>query len=158
MALPVHSNHQPAPRDAPGATSRTPRASGACRQRPSPRHPARAVLTAATDAHGPRRRAVLARCAVVAVGVAVFVAATEAAALVGPHLGPASPGGRPATEQPVALRLVQPGETLWSIAVGLGLRGDLRATVDRLARLNGGAAIRAGQTLRVPLEWMTTQP
>ncbi len=43
--------------------------------------------------------------------------------------------------------VVQPGDTLWSIAGVLDPEGDRRATVDRLAARNGGASIRAGQRL-----------
>lgn len=50
----------------------------------------------------------------------------------------------PATQE---IHVVQPGETLWSIATGIDPDGDVRATVDRLADLNGGAAISVGQRL-----------
>ena len=45
------------------------------------------------------------------------------------------------------IHVVQPGETLWSIAEAVDPDGDVRATVDRLAELNGGAAIQVGQRL-----------
>ena len=50
----------------------------------------------------------------------------------------------PATQE---IHVVQPGETLWSIASEVDPGGDVRATVDRLAELNGGAAIQVGQRL-----------
>ena len=50
----------------------------------------------------------------------------------------------PATQE---IHVVQPGETLWSIASEVDPGGDVRATVDRLADLNGGAAIQVGQRL-----------
>lgn len=46
--------------------------------------------------------------------------------------------------------LVQPGETLWSVARDLQPTGDLRSVVDELAALNGGATLQAGQTLVLP--------
>ncbi|MFV2039949.1 MAG: LysM peptidoglycan-binding domain-containing protein [Acidimicrobiales bacterium] len=45
------------------------------------------------------------------------------------------------------IHIVQPGDTLWSIAAQLNPRGDVRDSVDRLARLNGGSALRVGQRL-----------
>jgi len=46
--------------------------------------------------------------------------------------------------------VAQPGDTLWSIAHGLRPAGDVRALVDELEGLNGGADVRAGQTLVLP--------
>ena len=48
-----------------------------------------------------------------------------------------------------AVYVVQPGDTLWSIAHDLDPSGDTRATVDRLVSLNGGAALEPGQRLRL---------
>jgi len=48
-----------------------------------------------------------------------------------------------------AVYVVQPGDSLWSIAAALDPAADVRAAVDRLAKLNGGAAIEAGQRLRL---------
>lgn len=45
------------------------------------------------------------------------------------------------------IHVVQPGETLWSIATELSTGGDVRDTVDRFAELNGGSAISVGQRL-----------
>ncbi|HEY2815238.1 MAG TPA: LysM peptidoglycan-binding domain-containing protein [Acidimicrobiales bacterium] len=45
--------------------------------------------------------------------------------------------------------VVQPGDTLWSIAHKLRPEGDVRAEVDRLAGLNGSSALQAGQRLRL---------
>jgi Tfp pilus assembly protein FimV len=45
--------------------------------------------------------------------------------------------------------VVQPGDTLWSIAHDLDPSGDTRAMVDRLVSLNGGAALEPGQRLRL---------
>jgi len=46
--------------------------------------------------------------------------------------------------------LVQPGDTLWTIARDLRPTGDLRAVVDDLAALNGGASLEVGQTIVLP--------
>jgi Tfp pilus assembly protein FimV len=45
--------------------------------------------------------------------------------------------------------VVQPGDTLWSIARELRPTGDPRAEVDRLTDLNGTAALQVGQRLRL---------
>ncbi len=49
-----------------------------------------------------------------------------------------------------AVYVVQPGDTLWSIAGGLAPDRDRRAAVDRLAAANGGADLLVGQRLIVP--------
>ena len=130
----------------------------ACRQRSSPMRGPHTVLGVAAGSHGARRRTVIARGVVVALGIAVFVAVTQVAVLVGPHLVTSPPSG-PAAVDPVAAagvghRVVGPGDTLWSIAGELRGDGDVRARVDRLARLNGGATLTAGETILVPLAWM----
>lgn len=46
--------------------------------------------------------------------------------------------------------VVQPGETLWSIARHLDPDGDPRPVVDRLAAANGGTQLRAGEVIVLP--------
>ncbi|MDQ1423150.1 MAG: hypothetical protein QOD72_648 [Acidimicrobiaceae bacterium] len=62
-------------------------------------------------------------------------------------------GGRvPSTagdETHASLYVVQPGDTIWSIARKLDPSGDPRALVDRIASLNRGAALQPGQRLRL---------
>jgi Tfp pilus assembly protein FimV len=48
---------------------------------------------------------------------------------------------------PGSVYVVQPGDTLWSIARALVPAGDVRAEVDDLQTLNGSAALQAGQRL-----------
>jgi Tfp pilus assembly protein FimV len=48
-----------------------------------------------------------------------------------------------------ATYVVQPGDTVWSIAEQLAPTGDVRGMVDRLVDLNGGAALEVGQHLRL---------
>ena len=55
-------------------------------------------------------------------------------------------GARPVAELSV---LVQPGDTVWSIAESLADGGDVRPVVDAITRANGGAALRAGDRLTV---------
>jgi hypothetical protein len=57
---------------------------------------------------------------------------------------PPPPAGRP-------VHVVQPGETLWSIARTLHPDGDVRPLVDRLVELNGGDHLESGQVL--VLQW-----
>ena len=45
------------------------------------------------------------------------------------------------------MHVVQPGDTLWTIAATIDTDGDVRDTVDRLAATNGGSALEVGQRL-----------
>lgn len=66
---------------------------------------------------------------------------------------PLTRGGSPGTGLvPVASTsyLVQPGDTLWSMARSLQPSGDLRPLVDRLARHTAGGPLRAGQRIPLP--------
>jgi len=68
---------------------------------------------------------------------------------------PVQAGDGPA--QPATTTIVvQPGQTLWSVARGLSLDTDVRETVARIQELNGlsggaGSTVRPGQELIVPL-------
>jgi LysM repeat protein len=82
--------------------------------------------------------------------VAVFVAllAAAAAGLIGVSTaGVAADAGK---ARPVVV--VQPGDTLWEIAVRTRPTGDPFATVEAIRELNGlpGYTIHPGQKLRVP--------
>ncbi len=68
--------------------------------------------------------------------------------LAGPGSGVA-PVGAGITPEAQTIVVVQPGDTLWSIAEDIDPDGDVRATVDRLADRNGGAALTVGQRLVV---------
>ena len=46
--------------------------------------------------------------------------------------------------------VVQPGDTLWSIARRLQPEGDVRPLVDQLVDLNGGTDLAIGQRLPIP--------
>lgn len=92
-----------------------------------------------------RRRLVAAVVALVAVAALVLLANAVLVRTAG--------GGAPA---PVAgtssgaVHVVQPGDTLWSIAQGLDPAGDVRLVVDRLVDLNGRAPLTVGQRLQLP--------
>jgi nucleoid-associated protein YgaU len=67
-----------------------------------------------------------------------------------PLLGVGSEGGlRLAGESAV---VVQPGDTLWSIASPVANGGDVRAVIAEIRRLNGLSSARLvpGQTLQLP--------
>ncbi len=46
--------------------------------------------------------------------------------------------------------IVKPGDTLWSIARQLQPAGDIRPLVDRIAKINNGHSLIAGQSLLLP--------
>ncbi|MHB1535478.1 MAG: LysM peptidoglycan-binding domain-containing protein [Acidimicrobiales bacterium] len=46
--------------------------------------------------------------------------------------------------------VVEPGDTLWSIAVASGAHGDIRPLVDRLSAEVGGRPLAVGQRIVVP--------
>jgi nucleoid-associated protein YgaU len=83
--------------------------------------------------------------------MAVLLLATGVA--LGSWLGPLVGGGgndlRLAGGSSV---VVQPGDTLWSIASALHGDGDVRAVIDEIQELNGltGADVRPGQMLLLP--------
>jgi nucleoid-associated protein YgaU len=89
-----------------------------------------------------RRARLLATVLTLALGVAI-----------GSWLGPLLAGGggdlRLAGVQSV---VVQPGDTLWSIAGGAAGTADIRAVVDKIQELNGlhGTVLMPGQVLRLP--------
>jgi hypothetical protein len=60
----------------------------------------------------------------------------------------ASAAGVAAPAGPV--HVVQPGDTLWSIAAVIAPHTDVRRTVDRLVAANGDGPLTVGQHLRLP--------
>lgn len=79
----------------------------------------------------------------------VLVAVFAAAVAVGPAVVATASAGDPIEVQTVT---VQPGQTLWDIAVA-SASGDPRDTVHEIEQLNhlDGAEIQIGQTLDVPI-------
>lgn len=59
----------------------------------------------------------------------------------------------PPAERTQVEYVVQPGDSLWSIAVGVGDGRDPRVVVDAIERSNGlsGPSIVPGQVLRIPV-------
>lgn len=60
---------------------------------------------------------------------------------------------RPASEAPVgaSVVIVQPGDTLWSLAREVQPDGDIRPLVAQLSRAHGGSSLRAGERIAVPV-------
>ena len=91
-----------------------------------------------------RRRALVAGAVVVVSALATVV------------LGALGGGSLTAPERPLPVNsgrvyVVQPGDTLWSIAREVEPTGDLRPVVDRLVAEHGGATLVVGEPIRLPL-------
>jgi hypothetical protein len=93
-----------------------------------------------------RRRTILVSGAVaaLAVGLALPIGALGGAPAPSPH-----PGTRPATAGEIVY-VVQPGDTLWSIAARLDRGGNPRALAEALARETGSATVVPGERIVVP--------
>lgn len=122
---------------------------------PGPRSPQRPALRAIEGGRAPARvaqRAVYRRRRVVAAALAAVVAVAIvllANAVVARTAGGGNPHPVAGTSE-AAVHVVQPGETLWSIAQELRAGTDVRLVVDRLIDLNGHAPIVVGQRLQLP--------
>lgn len=104
--------------------------------------PARLAGPAPTAATYRRRR----------VGAVAFVVALVVSVGSLAEQGLADRGAGPAAGSAVGRTtyVVQPGDTLWSIAERLYPSADVAQVVDALVTVNGGASIQAGQTLTMP--------
>ena len=122
---------------------------------PGPTSPARPALRVLEGGRAPGRvaqRTVYRRRRLVAAAVAVLVVAALVL-LTNAVLVRTAGGGSPAPvagSSSAAVHVVQPGETLWSIARSLEPDGDVRLVVDRLVDLNGRAPLTVGQRLQLP--------
>lgn len=69
-----------------------------------------------------------------------------------PGGGPLASVGSPAASEPAVARIwvVRPGDTLWSIALASGARGDIRPLVARLSAEVGGRPLQPGERIQVP--------
>ncbi len=99
-----------------------------------------------------RRRHALARTLLTLLLVGAWLLA---AGVIG-GTAPASSPGTPGTPSLQAVRVaaasyvVQPGDTLWSVARRLRPEGDIRPLVDHLGRQTGGSPLRPGQRISLP--------
>lgn len=104
-----------------------------------------------------RRRLVAVVLAVAVLAAALLLASAAVARIAG---GDPSAAGVPSPTSAAASSaagvaapatvVVQPGDTLWSIAAAVAPDVDVRITVDRLAALNGSSSIVVGQELDLP--------
>lgn len=96
-----------------------------------------------------RRAVVLATLVVALVGVVFALQAALGGGAGGPLTTGAASAGAP---RPAAVHgwLVRPGDTLWSIAVAVQPRGDVRPLVDRLSAELRGRPLLVGQRLTLP--------
>ena len=111
-----------------------------------------------------RRRRLMVLLAAVTSAVLLVLAASRAAATFRdvpasvperrpvPALDAGATAGSAATaaRQAASGYVVQPGDTLWSIARRLQPDGDVRPLVDQLVDLNGGTDLAVGQRLPIP--------
>lgn len=61
-----------------------------------------------------------------------------------------SADGYAVSPESAVVRVVQPGDTYWSIATSLDADHDLREVVDALTVANGGRALQVGDRISVP--------
>ncbi len=80
--------------------------------------------------------------------VLVSLGAAALDAAFGSPAGASASAGAPAA----ATHVVRSGDTLWSIASGLGVGGDVRDVVDALAEANHVEVLVPGQVLVIPAE------
>jgi nucleoid-associated protein YgaU len=59
-------------------------------------------------------------------------------------------GATPARAAIPATYVVKGGDTLWKVAQGLGVEGDVRDAIEVIAAANGGPALQPGQVLVIP--------
>lgn len=146
-ARPVGRRRHPVGVRACSAISRAEHAAAA--QRPVQARPAE--VTASPPLRlTPRGRAAIAACGVVVATLLWFAIATVAHAAA--HSTPAH-GAPAATAQPAMTRIVvEPGQTLWSIATQADPSADPRLVVQRIVAVNKltGESVAAGQRLWVP--------
>ncbi|HEX2062901.1 MAG TPA: LysM domain-containing protein, partial [Acidimicrobiales bacterium] len=114
---------------------------------PGPRPALRLLEGGAGRRRAQRARYRRRRLAVAVLGALVLLGARAALGL--PEGGsPATPGPAPATTPAGAgppTHVVQPGDTLWTIARTLQPEADVRPLVDRLAAARNGAPLRPGE-------------
>ncbi|SFE59070.1 LysM peptidoglycan-binding domain-containing protein [Blastococcus tunisiensis] len=127
---------------APRPEGRVPAPAGRAGSRPASGRDGVVERASAAGLRLTRRARRLAVVMALAAGVAV-------GAWLGPLVGDDAGGLRLAGESSI---VVQPGDTLWSIASSLEGGGDVRAVIDRIQELNdlGGAELLPGQILLLP--------
>jgi len=122
------------------------------RQRTAPSHLALVPVLAPGPGSGERRESVqLTRRGRIVILLALFAAAAVLALAVTGLIGGAAAGTAPANTQTRTV-VVQPGQTLWSIAMNVAPGADQRNTIARIVELNAlpSTDVAAGTRLAVP--------
>jgi hypothetical protein len=116
---------------------------------PGPRTGGRHSLRVPSRRVAYRRRRLATLAALVVLVIALQLAVHTATAwLGGGSLAASEP--RSAAAAPTSIYVVQPGDTLWTLARRAHPTGDLRPLVGRLAAAQGDRALRAGQRIVLP--------
>lgn len=100
-----------------------------------------------------RRRRIL---ATFVVAMFVFFVFTVGGELLGRFYGTpgSTPVGAVGTVRPEVVYVVQPGDTLWEIALRTNSPGtDVRPFVDRLIDVVGTSVLQPGQRIVLPADW-----
>jgi hypothetical protein len=99
-----------------------------------------------------RRRRVVAVGAATLLALLAWIAVRSALDRIGG--GPLATTGA-TSAVPASLRtwVVQPGDTLWSIAVAVDRGGDVRPLVDQLDKEVGGRPLYPGEAVAIPPGW-----
>lgn len=105
------------------------------------RHP---VPVAVEPLFGPGTLAAMVAVVLVAVLFAVGVGAGAFSALV------PTPGAEPISASQGRVVVVEPGDSVWSIARSIQPDGDVRPLVHRMVQANGSAPLQPGQEILVP--------
>jgi LysM repeat protein len=82
--------------------------------------------------------------------VAVVLASIVGVARVGSSVASALVGAGPSDHRSASVHVVQPGETLWSIARQLQPTGDVRPLVRKLLASVGSPDLVVGQRVTLP--------
>jgi len=90
-----------------------------------------------------RRVAVLLAALLLVAGVGLVLRAAGGSITHEPPAAPANPSTATADY------VVQPGDTLWSVARRVHPEGDIRPFVDRLVAARGGAGLAVGEVIHV---------
>jgi hypothetical protein len=134
---------------------------------PGPGRPSRPALRVLEGGQAPsrlaqqavyRRRRLLAALVVVGAVALLLLASAAVARVAGGDPSPAAGASSPTSAAAAsaagvaapATVVVQPGDTLWSIASAVAPDADVRVTVDQLVALNGRSPIVVGQELQLP--------
>lgn len=95
-----------------------------------------------------RRLAALVLLFVVVAAVSALLTTAATALPVGPA---ARAAGSVSARAPGGITyVVQPGDTIWSVARSLQPSGEVRGLVDRLVAANGGTSVQPGDVLVLP--------